>query len=108
MANLTVAVFFDDDDGGRTDPWVHPGRLVIDSREAPEAVEFHSFVDEDVELSLPAAAFEAGRHILPAGGTITVPLRRARSRGCFSYKAHLVRAGKRARGGSMPKMIVLN
>ena len=107
MPSLTVAVFWDDDDGGKTKPWVHPGRLVIDSREGPTAVEFHSFVDEDVELYLPGAAFDTEMHLLPAGGSITVPIRQARARGCFSYRAHLVRAKKHAQGGSMPKMIIL-
>jgi hypothetical protein len=107
MPKLTVSVFWDDDDGGKTRPWVHPGRLVIDSREGPTTVEFHSFVDEDVELFLPAPAFDTARQLLPAGGTVTVPVRDARARGCFPYRAHLVRTKKHAQGGSMPRMIVL-
>jgi hypothetical protein len=107
MPNLTVAIFWDDDDRGKTKPWVHPGRLVIDSREAPTSVEFHSFVDEDVELRLPAPAFDASPTLLRAGGSITVPILNPRARGCFVYKAHLVHTNKDAQGGSMPKMIIL-
>lgn len=108
MPSLTVAIFWDDDDAGKTKPWVHPGRLVIDSREAPASVEFHSFVDQDVELHLPSPAFDAAPKVLPAGGSITVPILNARARGCFSYKARLVRDRKDAQGGSMPKMIILS
>jgi hypothetical protein len=107
MPNLTVAIFWDDDDRGKTKPWVHPGRLVIDSREAPASVEFHSFVDQDVELRLPSPAFDPAPKVLPAGGSITVPILDSRARGCFTYKAHLVRDRKDAQGGSMPKMIIL-
>ena len=104
---LTVAIFWDDDDTGKTKPTVHPGRLVIDSREAPTSVEFHSFVDQDVELHLPSPAFDTAPKVLPAGGSITVPILTLQSRGCFVYRAHLVRDKKFAVGGSMPKMIIL-
>ncbi len=53
MPRLTVAIFWNDDDEKKTKPRVHPGRLVIDKRDAPTSVEFHSFVEEDVKLFLP-------------------------------------------------------
>jgi hypothetical protein len=98
MPNLTVAVFWDDDEGGKTKPWVHPGRLVIDSCEGPTSVEFHTFVDEDVELSLPAPTFDPETLVLPAGGSISVPIRDARKRGCFPYSARVGRAQMHAQG----------
>jgi len=107
MPILTVAVFWDDDDGRKTKPWVHPGRLVIDSRDAPASVEFHSFVDQDVELRLPPPAFDPAPKVLPAGGSVTVAIRDPHARGCFAYRARLVRDDKHAMGGSMPRMIIL-
>ncbi len=103
---LTVSIFWDDDDGAKTRPWVQPGRLVIDARDAPTAVEFHSFVDQSVELRLPAPVFDPAPTELPAGGSVTVPILDRGARGCWSYRARLA-GGKYAQGGSMPKMIVL-
>lgn len=107
MLKLTVAIFWDDDDRGKTKPRVHPGRLIIDSREAPASVEFHSFVDQDVELHLPSPAFDPQPTPLPAGGSVAVPILNPRARGCYMYTARLMRDGKDAQGGSMPRMIVL-
>jgi len=107
MPNLTVAIFWNDDDRGKTKPWVHPGRLVIDWREAPASVEFHSFIDQDVELHLPSEAFDPQAQALPAGGSVTVPILNPRARGCFKYTARLMHDGKDAQGGSMPRMIIL-
>lgn len=107
MPNLTVAIFWDDDDKGKTKPWVHPGRLVIDAREAPTSVEFHSFIDQDVELHLPSPAFDPQPSPLPAGGSVSVRILNPRARGCFPYRVRLMRDGRDAQGGSLPKMIVL-
>ena len=107
MPKLTVAIFWDDDDAKHPRPWVHPGRLVIDSREAHQSVEFHSFVDQDVELILPSPAFDGKPRVVPPGGSVTVPIRDPRARGCFTYKARLVRDYTHALGGSTPRMIIL-
>jgi hypothetical protein len=104
---LTAAVFWDDDNGKKAKPRVHPGRLVIDSRDGPTSVEFHSFVDQDVELHLPSPAFDPEPKVLRAGGRVNVPIQDPHARGCFPYKAHLVRDNKDAQGGSMPRMIIL-
>jgi hypothetical protein len=107
MPNLTVAIIWDDDDKGKTKPWVHPGRLVIDAREAPTSVEFHSFIDQDVELHLPSPVCDPQPNPLPAGGSVSVRILNPRARGCFPYRVRLMRDGRDAQGGSLPKMIVL-
>ncbi len=107
MSKLTVAIFWADDDDARSKPSVHPGRLVIDAREAPTAVEFHSFVDQDVELRLPAPVFDPAPKVLPAGASVTIGIVNPRARGCFAYRARLVRDNKDAQGGSMPRMIII-
>lgn len=104
---LTVAIFWEDDEG-KSKPRVEPGRLVIDSRQPPGSVEFHSFVDRDVELQLPEQIFgPAATRVVPAGRSLSVRVVDSPARVCKSYRARLVGTNLDAQGGSMPRMIVL-
>ncbi len=107
MPNLVVAVFFDDDDGTKQKPRVEPGRLVIDSRAKSQSVEFHSFVGQDVVLTLPGKVFAETSVRLVDGVPSVVRLVANPARGGHNYRAHLVDAKKDAEGNSMPKMLVL-
>ncbi len=106
MPKLTVAIFWDDDKE-HPNPRVHPGGLVIDSQEAYGSVEFHSFVDRDVELRLPAPVLDpapkdvAGRRL----GHDRDP--RPEGARLLAYRARLVRDNRDAQGGSMPRMIII-
>jgi len=107
MTKLVVAVFFDDDVQGQKErPRVEPGCLVIDCSNGSAEVEFHSFLDQDAEVFLPAGAFTQPPLRLPANQKASAIVKATPVRDCHPYKIRL-NNGKEAVGGSMPKMIVL-
>jgi hypothetical protein len=80
---------------------------LIDRRVRSQSVEFHSFVGQEVQLTLPGEVFEQTAVTLRDGTPAVVRVVGNPARGHHRYSARLVQDAREAEGNSMPKMLVL-